>query len=79
MLLYYNGLNRDFDIAAPMVGAIDRIAEETGSRFGLDTDAKRAEKTKYMICKAFYDVAAPDKEKDNLFREWKEKFAELGL
>lgn len=32
-----------------------------------------------MICKAFYDVAAPDKEKDNLFREWKEKFAELGL
>ena len=79
VLLYYNGLNRDFDIAAPMVGAIDRIAEETGSRFGLDTDAKRAEKTKYMICKAFYDVAAPDKEKDNLFREWKEKFAELGL
>ena len=30
VLLYYNGLNRDFDIAAPMVGAIDRIAEETG-------------------------------------------------
>lgn len=79
VVAYYNGLSRDINVVAPLVGAIDRIAEEVASKFDLDTDVRRAERAKYEMCKSFYDAADATEEKEKLFREWVEKFNELKL
>ena len=71
---YNEGLNRNKQISAALIGALEQIARNLAERYNVDRSESQLEEAKYRICKKMYDSSKRTKGKSEIFGSWETAF-----